>query len=120
MNAGSSSCRPRWLNSSNALHRARMLKQYVAMAAAAAAAAAERGRGMRSCRHSSRPSFFWRGAYHFREGDKRVPRDVIDANHRLIRRGLDACPECRPSLPTTDELRRWRELSHDSLLRRPA
>jgi hypothetical protein len=60
----------------------------------------------------------WRGCRHFFEGDRQVPRDTIEANRRLIRRGLDCCPECRRPLPSTAELDRWRELGHD--LRRPA
>ncbi len=34
----------------------------------------------------------WRGCRHLFEGDQRVPRDVIDANRRLLRRGHDRCP----------------------------
>jgi hypothetical protein len=60
----------------------------------------------------------WRGSRHFFEGDRKVPRDVIEANRRLIRRGLDHCPECRRPLPSSADLDRWRELGHD--LRRPA
>jgi hypothetical protein len=60
----------------------------------------------------------WRGCRHLFEGDEQVPRDVIEANRRLIRRGLNACPECRRPLPSTADLDRWRELGHD--LRRPA
>jgi hypothetical protein len=60
----------------------------------------------------------WRGCRHFFEGDGEVPRDIIEANHRLIRRGHDRCPECRRPLPSVADLRRWRELRHD--YRRPA
>lgn len=60
----------------------------------------------------------WRGCRHFFEGDKQVPRDVIEANRRLIRRGYDHCPECMRPLPSPGDLDRWRELGHD--LRRPA
>jgi hypothetical protein len=60
----------------------------------------------------------WRGCRHLFEGDEQVPRDVIEANRRLIRRGHDRCPECRRPLPSTADLDRWRELGHD--LRRPA
>jgi hypothetical protein len=60
----------------------------------------------------------WRGCRHLFEGDRQVPRDVIEANRRLIRRGHDRCPECRRPLSSTADLDRWRELGHD--LRRPA
>jgi hypothetical protein len=50
----------------------------------------------------------WRGCRHFFEGDERVPRDVIDANHRLIRQGHDRCPECRRPLPDLSTLDYWR------------
>lgn len=73
-------------------------------------------------RHEEVPAFIeagiWRGCRHFFESDERVPRDVIEANHRLIRRGHDRCPECRRPLPSTADLNRWRELGHD--VRRPA
>jgi hypothetical protein len=60
----------------------------------------------------------WRGCRHLFEGDREVPRDVIEANRRLIRRGHARCPECRRPLPSTADLDRWRELGHD--LSRPA
>jgi hypothetical protein len=62
----------------------------------------------------------WRGCRHFFESDERVPRDVIDANRRLIRQGHDRCPECRRPLPDHSTLDFWRQLGHDSILRRPA
>jgi hypothetical protein len=55
----------------------------------------------------------WRGSRHWFEGDRHVPRDVIEANRRLIRRGHSTCPECRRPLPSTADLDRWRELGHD-------
>jgi hypothetical protein len=60
----------------------------------------------------------WRGSRHFFEGDRQVPRDVIEANRRLIRQGKNNCPTCRRPLPTTADLDHWRELGHD--LGRPA
>jgi len=60
----------------------------------------------------------WRGSRHFFEGDQQVPRDVISANHRLIRAGHDRCPECRRPLPSRADLERWQALGHD--YRRPA
>lgn len=60
----------------------------------------------------------WRGCRHLFEGDREVPRDVIEANRRLIRHGHDRCPQCRRPLPSTADLDRWRELGHD--YRRPA
>jgi hypothetical protein len=77
---------------------------------------------MAKARRSENPAFLetaiWRGCRHFFEGDRYVPTDVIQANRRLIRRGLNRCPECRRPLPSTADLDRWRELGHD--LRRPA
>jgi hypothetical protein len=55
----------------------------------------------------------WRGCRHFFEDDRQVPRDVIEANRRLIRAGHDRCPDCRRPLPSTADLDRWRELGHD-------
>jgi hypothetical protein len=55
----------------------------------------------------------WRAVRHFFEGDQRVPRDAISANHRLIRAGHQRCPECRRPLPSRADLDRWRELGHD-------
>ncbi len=60
----------------------------------------------------------WRAVRHFFEGDRKVPADVIEANRRLIRRGLHRCPECRRPLPSSSDLDYWRELGHD--YRRPA
>jgi hypothetical protein len=76
------------------------------------------GRARRSELAAFLETAIWRGSRHFFEGDRQVPRDVIEANRRLIRRGLDRCPECRRPLPSTADLDRWRELGHD--LRRPA
>jgi hypothetical protein len=77
---------------------------------------------MAKARRSENAAFLetaiWRGCRHLFEGDRQVPRDVIEANRRLIRRGHSACPECRRPLPSTADLDRWRELGHD--LRRPA
>ena len=77
---------------------------------------------MAKARRSENAAFLetaiWRGCRHFFEGDEQVPRDVIEANRRLIRRGHSICPECRRPLPSTADLDRWRELGHD--LRRPA
>jgi hypothetical protein len=73
-------------------------------------------------RHEELPAFVeagsWRGCRGFREGDKRVPRDVIEANRRLLRRGHVDCPTCRRPLPSSADLDRWRALGHD--LGRPA
>lgn len=75
-------------------------------------------------RHEELPAFIeagiWRGCRAFFEGDERVPRDVIAANHRLIRRGHDRCPECRRPLPSVADLDRWRELGHETHHRRTA
>jgi hypothetical protein len=60
----------------------------------------------------------WRGCRHLFEEERDVPRDVIEANRRLLHRGLDRCPSCRRPLPDHDELDRWRALRHD--YRRPA
>jgi hypothetical protein len=62
----------------------------------------------------------WRGCRHFFEGDQQVPRDVIEANRRLIRRGHDRCPQCRRPLPSPVDLDRWRELGHGTHHRRSA
>lgn len=59
----------------------------------------------------------WRGCRHFLEGDRKVPKDLIEANRRLLRRGFTDCPTCRRPLPSSAELDRWRRLGHD--LRRP-
>jgi hypothetical protein len=73
-------------------------------------------------RHEELPAFIeagiWRGCRHFFEADVEVPRDLIEANRRLIRQGHWACPECRRPLPSVADLDRWRALGHD--LRRPA
>ena len=73
-------------------------------------------------RHQELSAFYeaalWRGCRHFIEGDQRVPQDLIEANRRLLRRGLTNCPTCRRPLPDGHDLDRWRELCHD--LRRPA
>ena len=61
----------------------------------------------------------WRGCRHFFEGDEQVPRDLIEANRRLLRQGHTACPECRRPLPSTADLTHWRELGHQTI-RRPA
>jgi hypothetical protein len=50
----------------------------------------------------------------------RLPTDTIGAIRALLRRGLDSCPTCRRPLPDHDVLDYWRELVHDSILRRPA
>jgi hypothetical protein len=77
---------------------------------------------MAKARRSENAAFLetaiWRGCHHFFEGDEQVPRDVIEANRRLVRRGHDRCPECRRPLPSVADLDRWRQLGHD--LRRPA
>jgi hypothetical protein len=75
---------------------------------------------MANARRRDGAAFFeravWRGCRHLFEGDEQVPHDLIEANHRLIRRGHDRCPECLRSLPSHDDLRRWRKLGHVSLL----
>jgi hypothetical protein len=55
----------------------------------------------------------WRACRSFFEGDQVVPREIIEANHRLLRRGHTACPECRRELPSRADLERWRELGHE-------
>lgn len=56
----------------------------------------------------------WRAVRHFFEGDKQVPRDIIEANRRLLRRGHSSCPECKRPLPSPDDLDRWRRIGHDT------
>lgn len=62
----------------------------------------------------------WKGCAHFFDDDDRVPRDLLEANHRLIRKGHSACPECLRPLPSTDDLHRWRRLGHETHTRRSA
>lgn len=78
----------------------------------------------RRARQEIMPAFaeaaVWGGSRHLFEGDRQVPRDVIEANHRLIRRGHSNCPECRRPLPSVDDLHRWRRLGHEMHHRRSA
>jgi hypothetical protein len=59
----------------------------------------------------------WAGCRTFIEGDRWVPKDIIQANRRLLRRGLSSCPTCRRPLPDAHELDRWRRLGHDEIVR---
>lgn len=78
----------------------------------------------RRARQEIMPAFaeaaIWGGCRHLFEGDQRVPRDLIEANRRLIRRGHDRCPECRRPLPSVADLDRWRQLGHQTHHRRSA
>jgi hypothetical protein len=60
----------------------------------------------------------WKGCAHLFEEESPIPTDTIGAIRSLLRRGLDACPECRRPLPDHSTLDYWRELTHD--YRRPA
>ncbi len=62
----------------------------------------------------------WKGCKHLFEEDVPTPTDTIGAIRALLRQGHSDCPTCRRPLPDHDELDRWRRLTHDSILRRPA
>ncbi len=49
----------------------------------------------------------WGGARHLWEKPATVPRDEIAALRRLLRKGLNRCPECRRRLPDHEELDSW-------------
>jgi hypothetical protein len=79
---------------------------------------------MARARRSELASFLelavWKGCAHLFEEEVRLPTDTIGAIRALLRRGLDSCPTCRRPLPDHNVLDYWRELVHDSILRRPA
>jgi hypothetical protein len=62
----------------------------------------------------------WGGARHLFEADLGVPRSVIEANRRLLRRGHHDCPTCHRPLPDHDDLDRWEELGRRSMIARGA
>ena len=77
---------------------------------------------MARARHREGAAFLelavWKGSRHFFEGDKKVPRDIIEANRRLLRAGHSDCPSCRRPLPSPDDLDRWRRIGHEMHLGR--